>query len=101
MTLIDKRAWAGRVRDQMKASEVRGRSVLVLAGMNYREWLYSYLIKHFHHMDIPMAGLTMGQQLSWLSKNLSDGVAYADRRHRYEHIGVCRLWPFATVSVVK
>jgi hypothetical protein len=70
MKLIDKRIWADRVRRQLEASQVRGHRVLVLAGMNYREWLYPYLMANFQEMDIPMAGLMMGQQLSWLSRNL-------------------------------
>jgi hypothetical protein len=70
MKKVDKEAWARRVTRQMKDADVRGDHVLVLAGMNYREWLYGYLMTNFLHMEIPMAGLMMGQQLSWLSRNL-------------------------------
>jgi hypothetical protein len=69
MKKVDKEAWARRVTRQMQDAEVRGNRVLVLAGVNYRGWLYGYLMTNFEHMDIPLAGLMMGQQLSWLSKN--------------------------------
>lgn len=62
--------WAGRVRDQLavELAEVPRVSLVVLAGDQYRtvlrpcQWPYS----------IPMEGLGIGEQLSWLNARLAE-----------------------------
>lgn len=59
--------WARRVRDQL-ALELRdldSPSLLVLAGEQYRTILYPHSPWPF---TVPMKGLGLGEQLSWLNK---------------------------------
>lgn len=60
--------WAGMVRRQLERECVGGTRAVVLAGINYREFLIPTFKLVFGNVDVPMRGLMMGQQLSWLSK---------------------------------
>jgi hypothetical protein len=42
--------------------------VVILAGLNYRRGLITPLENMYGTVEVPMEGLMMGQQLSWLSK---------------------------------
>jgi hypothetical protein len=57
------------VRTEMS---VRGDEAIVLAGLNYRRHLEMALLDRFAEVDVPMSGLMLGQQLSWLSKKLKE-----------------------------
>jgi hypothetical protein len=68
MTREDRRGWALTVKRQMEMKELFGSKVIVLAGLNYRRHLIHDLLDRFGEVDIPMSGLKMGEQLSWLSQ---------------------------------
>lgn len=52
----------------VKAQPVK---VVLLAGRKYREHLETMLINSGCQIEVPMAGLGIGQQLSWLKKAAS------------------------------
>ncbi|MEH2517536.1 cytoplasmic iron level regulating protein YaaA (DUF328/UPF0246 family) [Bradyrhizobium sp. AZCC 1610] len=63
--------WAKRVMHQMAELDLWGSRAIVLAGKNYREFLMDPLMLRFKSVEVPMDGLMMGQQLSWLSKRVN------------------------------
>ncbi|WGD50739.1 hypothetical protein QA641_34920 [Bradyrhizobium sp. CB1650] len=69
MPIADRRGWAKLVTKQMDLAGVRGNEAIVLAGINYRRLLNMALLDRFAEVEVPMEGLMLGQQLSWLSKN--------------------------------
>ena len=70
MSAMDRRTWVNGVTAQMKAEEVKGRRLLILAGNVYRSGLMQFLWTRFDEIAIPMEGLKIGEQLSWLSKRM-------------------------------
>lgn len=69
MPIAERRGWAKLVTKQMDLAGVRGNEAIVLAGINYRRHLNMALLDRFAEVEVPMEGLMLGQQLSWLSKN--------------------------------
>ncbi|MEY9138456.1 hypothetical protein ABIE79_009984 [Bradyrhizobium diazoefficiens] len=69
MPIADRRGWAKLVTKQMDLAGVRGNEAIVLAGINYRRHLNMALLDRFAEVEVPMEGLMLGQQLSWLSKS--------------------------------
>ncbi|MDD9744733.1 hypothetical protein PVW49_12265 [Marinovum sp. PR37] len=67
MSAAERRAWAKQVRHQMDATLPDADEVVVLAGNRYRECLMPYLRACFPEVSVPMQGLTIGRQLSWMS----------------------------------
>jgi hypothetical protein len=63
----ERRAWAGRVFAQIQTSIPPGKLV-VLAGRHYREYLLPLLQTAGYTVEVPMAGLGIGQQLQWLDQ---------------------------------
>ena len=66
MGVVDRRAWANRVQKQMDEMLPDADEVVVLAGVRYRENLMTYLRCRFPRVSIPMEGLQIGRQLSWM-----------------------------------
>jgi hypothetical protein len=66
MSASERREWAKRVQEQMEESLPKADEVVVLAGNRYRENLMRYLRRRFSQVTVPMEGLTIGRQLSWL-----------------------------------
>ena len=66
MAIAARRAWANQVIKQMDQLLTPGKTVVVLAGSRYREFLMDYLNQRFT-VAIPMRGLTIGRQLQWLN----------------------------------
>ena len=66
MSASERREWARRVQQQMEVSLPEADEVVVLAGNRYRENLMPYLREQFWKVTVPMEGLTIGRQLSWL-----------------------------------
>ncbi len=67
MTVRERRAWADRVIGQLKATLPRAERIYVLAGERYREFLMGHLRSICPDVQVPMEGLRIGEQLSWLS----------------------------------
>ncbi|MCA1379349.1 hypothetical protein I6F34_00745 [Bradyrhizobium sp. BRP05] len=72
MPIDARRGWAKLVTKQMDLAGVRGDEAIVLAGVNYRRHLEMPLLDRFAEVDVPMAGLMLGQQLSWLKTTLGN-----------------------------
>jgi hypothetical protein len=66
----DRSHWASVVRQQFDVMErdLCGSKAIILAGKNYRRGLITPLERMFGEVEVPMEGLMLGQQLSWLSK---------------------------------
>ncbi|MDE0129642.1 MAG: hypothetical protein OXQ86_08775 [Gammaproteobacteria bacterium] len=66
MRVAQRREWATRVKAQMDETLPDVDEVVVFAGYQYREFLDEYLRRRFDSVAVPMEGLRIGQQLSWL-----------------------------------
>lgn len=67
MSAQERRAWAEKVKRQMDAHLPDADKVVILAGEKYRAHLMPYLEARFAYIEIPMKGLKIGEQLSWLN----------------------------------
>jgi hypothetical protein len=68
--VTERRAWAESVlADLLPLAKKHGR-VVFLAGERYREYLIGPLLRSRIDVQVPMEGLTLGQQLSWLKSQL-------------------------------
>jgi hypothetical protein len=70
MHVGDRFYWSERVVEQIDDLKLTGARAWVLAGKNYRRFLMDPLEARFDRVSIPMEGLQMGQQLSWLKNTL-------------------------------
>ena len=68
MKIAERRAWASRVMTQIIEFTEPVQTVVVLAGLRYREFLMDYLEGRFA-VEVPMDGLTIGKQLQWLTNH--------------------------------
>jgi hypothetical protein len=68
MRVGERREWAQRVRKQMDRDLPDAERIVVLAGQRYREFLMDYLRTRATRVDVPLEGLRIGEQLSWLGK---------------------------------
>ncbi|WP_425305077.1 DUF6884 domain-containing protein [Bradyrhizobium erythrophlei] len=67
----DERHRQERKRDRVRRPGllgIHGGRLLILAGQIYRSGLMQFLWTRFYEIGIPMDGLKIGEQLSWLSK---------------------------------
>lgn len=68
MSVADRRAWAAAVLDQLKEVLHETDDVVVFAGQRYREFLLDGLRPMCRRVDVPLAGLGIGQQLQWFTQ---------------------------------
>lgn len=69
MSVADRRQWANRVLAQLdETAPGLGRAVF-LAGKHYREFLVDQLGSRNVAVSVPMEGLRIGEQLSWLNQH--------------------------------
>ena len=66
----ERKSWARKVVEQLKPIFSPGDEVIFLAGTKYRENLIAPLEKNGIQISIPMEGLRIGEQMSWLKKQL-------------------------------
>jgi hypothetical protein len=75
MAKPDRKEWATSVFEQLLPHLSPNRSVTILAGQKYREFLEGWLRNESEKVLVPMEKLGIGQQLKWLtdaySKNSS------------------------------
>ena len=67
MRKLERMEWARRVEDELRKLLHSGDSVVLLAGQRYREFLQSSLLELGCQVSVPMRGLGIGKQLSWLA----------------------------------
>jgi cytoplasmic iron level regulating protein YaaA (DUF328/UPF0246 family) len=70
MRVADRRLWASRVLTQLEPHLDGIGSINFLAGQRYREFLEASLRSRGLVVSIPMEGLGIGKQLSWLNREL-------------------------------
>jgi hypothetical protein len=70
MKVAERRAWASRVTTQMDQLVLSVGTVVVFAGLRYREFLMDYLNRRAP-VEVPMEGLRIGKQLQWLKNHSS------------------------------
>lgn len=70
MKSSDRKLWAQDVLEQLTNKINPGDEIIFLAGTKYRENLISPLNKIGVQISIPMEGLRIGEQMSWLKKQL-------------------------------
>ena len=63
-------AWARRVLAQLEPHIADARFIVFLAGLRYREHLEPDLRARGLNVKVPMEGLPIGKQLSWLDRQL-------------------------------
>jgi hypothetical protein len=102
MTAVERGAWSARVLRQLEHVVKRGDTVIVLAGIRYREGIVQQLEELGAKVEVPMAGLRIGEQLAWLAHGSQDLLAsppepvplegfYASIRRLVEKQGRVRL----------
>ena len=70
MGIRDRRFWAERVFSQLEAVGVTDGRLSFLAGQRYREFLVPRLRGIGIEVEVPMAGLRIGEQLRWLGEQV-------------------------------
>ena len=70
MPISKRRTWSLRVMQDFRPMLEKGDHIVILAGKGYREFLIQPLRDIGCQVEIPMEGLRIGEQLSWLSKHL-------------------------------
>lgn len=73
MGVSERRAWAAKVQQQLEPVTRTGDTVVMLAGVRYREGLTAALQRRGVRVEVPMQGLKIGEQLQWLSRWASSG----------------------------
>jgi len=66
MRASDRRDWAEYVYRQLAPFLTGPRRVVIFAGQRYRERLVPTLQGNGHAVEVPLAGLRIGEQLAWL-----------------------------------
>jgi hypothetical protein len=68
MSEAARKAWSRQVLEALRnKTDLKSDLFIFLAGLNYRK----YLIPHLAHVEVPLEGLSFGQQLRELKKRLS------------------------------
>jgi cytoplasmic iron level regulating protein YaaA (DUF328/UPF0246 family) len=70
MKAAHRRSWANNVKKQLRSVVEEEDQVIILAGVKYREDLIPFLNKIGCAVEIPMEGLRIGEQMSWLNQKL-------------------------------
>jgi hypothetical protein len=70
MPVVERRTWADCVSRQLATTMPMLKNVVFLAGERYREFLAPELTNRGVVVSVPMAGLSIGEQLSWLEHHL-------------------------------
>lgn len=69
MPIKQRRVWANHVLEQLINAAPRLAKAVFLAGERYREFLARFLADRGVAVDVPMAGLRIGEQLRWLAQH--------------------------------
>lgn len=72
MGVRERREWAKGVIEQLTTRLPDCEKIVILAGARYREFLMDYLRTRADRVEIPLEGLRIGEQLSWLGSHLQD-----------------------------
>lgn len=67
MPVAERRAWAARVINDLERALPASPNIVIIAGQRYREFLMDYLRVRAGSVQVPLEGLRIGEQLSWLT----------------------------------
>jgi hypothetical protein len=67
--VAERKAWANGVLDKLLPELAGENRVVMFAGQRYREFLVEPLRERGIKVEVPMASLTRGEQLAWLSEH--------------------------------
>jgi len=70
MPISKRRTWSLKLMQELRPQLNTGDHIVILAGLKYREFLVAPLRSVGCQVDVPMEGLRIGEQLSWLSKQV-------------------------------
>ncbi len=65
----ERKLWATGVLDRLLPMLTTQQTVIVFAGVRYREFLMPSLRRVVGEVRAPMEGMRIGEQLAWLSKH--------------------------------
>ena len=82
MRAPDRRAWGERVGAQLAEAVPELARVVFLAGARYREFFAPHLAGRGVEVSVPMEGLAIGKQLSWLERHLSPRAPHTPNQER-------------------
>jgi len=80
MAVAQRRAWAARVLVDLAPFVAAGDAVVVLAGARYRELVVPSLERRGVRVDVPLAGLGIGEQLRWFVQRAASSVEARPQR---------------------
>lgn len=69
MGVKERRAWSAKVLTHLETILRPGDKALFLAGARYREGLEESLRSKGVKVEVPMLGMRIGEQLSWLTRH--------------------------------
>jgi hypothetical protein len=72
MTGRERQEWAGRVLAELDQEISDGDTVVMLAGVRYREHIIPALEARRISVEVPLKHLGLGRQLQWLSRQNVD-----------------------------
>jgi hypothetical protein len=87
MAVANRRTWARRVAEQLAAVAPKMAQTVFLAGERYREFLAEHLTASGVAVSVPMAGLRIGEQLSWLGRHSPPPVGKRGRPKQCSRAG--------------
>ncbi|MCH7477966.1 MAG: hypothetical protein IIA14_07685 [SAR324 cluster bacterium] len=91
MGIAERRPWGFAVFDQLRTQVGTGDTVVFLAGQRYREFIEKPLQECGVAVEVPMEGMRIGEQLSWLNPSCPYQKPYPKPR-RVLSLWDCRLW---------
>jgi hypothetical protein len=71
LSRAERRAWAERVFERLRAELHSGEHLVFLAGQAYRQDMSGLLAHEGYAFEAPLEGLRIGEQLQWLTRELS------------------------------
>ena len=72
MKVSERKVWAEKVIRQMDKMLPDAERIVLLAGQDYRQFLLDHLNTRASCIDIPMAGMRIGEQKQWLAARVRD-----------------------------
>lgn len=86
MGVSERRIWSNKVLNQLLQIANSNSEIIFLAGIKYRELLIPNLSERGYNISVPLKGLSIGNQLKWLKRQLIENSNCDDLEHLYHLI---------------
>jgi len=73
MSTTERENWSEEVYRDLLRVTTSDDKLVILAGQKYRDHLIPWLQAQAYTVEVPMAGLKIGEQLAWLKRQLDEG----------------------------